>query len=125
MVAYRNDDVFDPNPDVAPSVIGAEHAGLSEMDGVEDDVAESAYVPSERVTSRDDEVTLELRDTSEGYRAVLAFTSLQALVDGCGAGQPWVQVRGHLVDDLRQRSGADVVLWDAVLPADQQRTQTE
>lgn len=118
-MAYRNDDVFDPNPDVAPSVIGAD---LSEMDGSEDEVAETMYVPSERVTSRDDDVTLELRETTEGYCAMLAFTSLQALVDGCGAGQPWVQVRGHLVDDLHQRSGADVVLWDAALPADQQRT---
>ncbi|MBB5072152.1 hypothetical protein BJ969_005240 [Saccharopolyspora gloriosae] len=68
-------------------------------------------------------MTLELRDTAQGDRALLAFTSLRGLVDGCGDGQAWVAVRGHQLDDLRARSGADVILWDAALPVDERRTR--
>ncbi|WP_266088860.1 SAV_915 family protein [Saccharopolyspora sp. NFXS83] len=106
--------------DAAPSVIGAEN--MAALDG-EDDVPETAYVPSARVTKRDAEVTLELRQTASGDRALLAFTSLKELVEGCGDGQAWVAVRGWQVEGLREESGADVILWDAALPIEERKAK--
>lgn len=117
---YGDRNVFREHGDIAPAVLSPEHVPPTDA---EDDVPETAYVPSERVTKRDAEVTLELRDTADGHRALLAFTSLDQLVAGCGDGQPWVAVRGWQLDELREKSGADVVLWDAALPIDERKAR--
>lgn len=68
-------------------------------------------------------MTLELRVLTDGNTALLAYSSLESLVDGCGKGQPWIAVHGGSVEDLRQRSEADLVLWDAAVPLEQRRTE--
>lgn len=83
---------------------------------------ETAYLPTDRA-STDDDVELELRDTTDGHRALLAFSSLDQLVAGCGDGQPWIAVHGENVADIKARSGSDVVLWDAALPLEDRRTR--
>ncbi|WP_184725527.1 SAV_915 family protein [Saccharopolyspora phatthalungensis] len=105
--------------DVAPSVIRAEH--VAPMD--EEELPATAYIPCQRVTKGATDVTVELRDTADGQRALLAFTSVQELVDGCGDGQAWVAVQGEQIVDIKGRSGADVVLWDAALPVEDRRTR--
>ncbi|MCX2729489.1 hypothetical protein OOZ19_04505 [Saccharopolyspora sp. NFXS83] len=119
-LVYGDRDFMRVHEDAAPSVIGAEN--MAALDG-EDDVPETAYVPSARVTKRDAEVTLELRQTASGDRALLAFTSLKELVEGCGDGQAWVAVRGWQVEGLREESGADVILWDAALPIEERKAK--
>jgi hypothetical protein len=119
-LAYGDRHLFRDHGDVAPSVIGAEH--VAPLDD-EEDVPETAYIPCARVTRGDSDVMVELRDTTDGHRALLTFTSLQQLVDGCGDGQPWVAVKGEQIEDIKARSGADVVLWDAALPAEERRTR--
>lgn len=119
-LVYGDRDFLRAHEDAAPSVIGAEH--VAPLDG-EEERPDTVYVPSERVTKRDAEVTLELRPTTGGDRALLAFTSLKELVEGCGDGQAWVAVRGEQVDELRERSGADVVLWDAALPVEERKAR--
>lgn len=100
---------------VAPSVIGADY--VAEANGEE---PESAFVPlAERFLSRDKDVTVELRRLEDGRLAVLAFSSLEALVVGCGDLQPWASLPADKVAEIQQHSGADLVLWDAVLPDDQ------
>ena len=96
---------------VAPPVLGVEYAGggMSERPPV-------AYVPSQRVRRGDTEATLELRNTEDGRVAMLAFTTLERLVAGCGESQPWVAVPGDRVDGLQRLSGADVTLWDVPVP---------
>lgn len=74
-----------------------------------------AYVPSQRLRPEDVEATLELRRTVDGALAVLAFSSLDLLVAGCGASQPWVAVPMDRVEDLVGLAGADEVLWDVEL----------
>ncbi|MCI2423462.1 hypothetical protein MOQ72_39230 [Saccharopolyspora sp. K220] len=103
--------------DVAPSVIGADY--VAEANGEE---PEPAFVPLEqRLLSQDKDATVELRRLEDGRLAVLAYTSLEALVHSCGDLQPWASLPADKVAEIQQRSGADLVLWDAELPADQRR----
>ncbi|MGI8309661.1 SAV_915 family protein [Saccharopolyspora hattusasensis] len=119
-LAYGDRYVLRDHDDVAPSVIGAEF--VAPLDG-DEELPATVYLPTERVNKGDKDVTLELRDTADGDRALLAFTSVKRLVDGCGDGQPWVAVQGEQVADIKSRSGADVVLWDAALPPEERRTR--
>lgn len=96
---------------VAPAVLGPEYTGR----GAGGD-SEVAYVPSKRLRPGDAEATLELRNTEDGLVAMLAFSSLEQLVAGCGEAQPWVAIPTERVDNLRQLSGADVTLWDVSVP---------
>lgn len=123
-MAYAHGDrsVFDGGLSVPPPVISAEHVGSGDID---EDVPETVYIPSERVRSREEDVTLELRRTTDGPLALVAFTSLEQLVEGCGNRQHWVAVRGHSLEDLRERSGADVIVWDAAIPIEDRRSGVE
>ncbi|MQA11813.1 MAG: hypothetical protein GEU98_25350 [Pseudonocardiaceae bacterium] len=79
------------------------------------------YVPSERVLAGDTEHTVELRRIANGQVALLAFSSLETLVEGCGENQSWVLYSAADLDELQQECGADVLLWDVTLPADQRK----
>lgn len=116
-MVYGDNHVMRAHENVAPSVIGAEYMAPLDDD---DQMPETAYLPTDRA-STDDDVELELRDTTDGNRALLAFTSLDQLVAGCGDGQPWVAVPGQHVNDIKARSGSDVVLWDTALPLEDRR----
>ncbi|MHA6797918.1 SAV_915 family protein [Bounagaea algeriensis] len=98
----------------APSVIGADYVAE-----INDEPAELVYVPCERVLRGDTEVTVELRRLEDGRTAVVAYTSLDSLVQNCGDLQPWASLPSDKVQEIQERSGADVVLWDVALPADQ------
>lgn len=117
-MVYGDDHVMRAHDNVAPSVIGAEYVTPPD----DEEMPETAYLPTDRART-DDDVELELRDTTDGHRALLAFTSLEQLVQGCGDGQPWIAVPGETVTDIKARSGSDVVLWDAALPVEDRRTR--
>ncbi|MEV6232886.1 SAV_915 family protein [Saccharopolyspora shandongensis] len=119
-MVYGDRDLRPDQDDVAPSVIGAEF--VAPLNG-DEELPATVYLSTERVNKDDKDVTLELRDTADGHRALLAFTSLKQLVAGCGDGQPWVAVQGGQVEEIKSRSGADVVLWDAALPPEERRTR--
>ena len=119
-MTYGDAHVFREHENAAPSVIGAEH--VEPLDG-DEQLPEQVFLPAERITDPNQPVTLELRVLSDGTTAMLAYTSLEALVAGCGDGQPWIAVGGQDVEDLQQRSEADTVLWDAAVPLEQRRGQ--
>lgn len=121
-MTYGDAHVFRSHENVAPSVIGAEH--MAPTDG-DEELPEQVFLPAERITDPNQPVTLELRALTDGTTAMLAYTSLESLVTGCGEGQPWIAVEGHSVEDLQQRSAADVVLWDAAVPVEQRRLEGE
>ncbi|WP_083666695.1 SAV_915 family protein [Saccharomonospora sp. CUA-673] len=100
---------------VPPAVIGPEF-----VDAGSDEV-EDVFLPSERVQYGDEEATVELRRLEDGRLVVLAYTSLESLVEGCGEGQPWLSVRSDYLQQIVVDSGATEVLWNAVLPDDQRR----
>lgn len=101
---------------VAPAVIGADFV-------VEDTEPVLVYLPSEQLGKDDTHATIEFRRIDDGRLAVLAYTSLETLVNGCGEHQPWVQLSNDKIDGIVTESGADVVLWDAELPAEQRRDE--
>ncbi|MCP2236824.1 SAV_915 family protein [Prauserella halophila] len=100
---------------LAPPVIGPEFADAA------DDRPDEVYLPSERVHYGDEEATVELRRLEDERLVLLAFTSLEALVEGCGEGQPWLSVRSDYLNRIVTDSGATEVLWNAVLPDDQRQ----
>ncbi|TKG73194.1 MULTISPECIES: SAV_915 family protein [Prauserella] len=95
-----------------PPVIGLDE-GATETDLV--------YLPSERVRQGDAEATVELRRLEDGRLVVLAYTSVEALVEGCGERQPWLSVRSEYLEQIVSGSGATEVLWNAVLPDEQRQ----
>ena len=119
-MTYGDAHVFREHENAAPSVIGAEH--MEPLDG-DEQLPEQVFLPAERITDPNQPVTLELRVLADGTTAMLAYTSLDTLVAGCGDGQPWIAVGGQDVEDLQQRSEADTVLWDAAVPLEQRRGQ--
>lgn len=74
----------------------------------------TVFVPSARVRPGDAELSLELRTLADGRTALLAYSTLDRLVDGCGPAQPWVSIRADRLGELREHF--DVVLVDAELP---------
>lgn len=119
----------DADDQAAPPVIGPDYlANDAEFerekpaaDGREPTVA---FLPSEPKHQDDAEVTLELRRTNDDQLAVLAYSSLESLVAGCGERQPWVALPMDSVDTVATESGAGLVLWDAGLPEDERRDAT-
>lgn len=83
------------------------------------------YVPSERLEPGATEVTVELRRTDDARLAVLAYSSLQSLVECCGESQPWVSLPPEKITEVVGESQADVVLWDSHLPGEQRRDTVE
>lgn len=64
----------------------------------------------------DSDVELESFETGDGA-ALLVFSSLEALVEGCGENQPWITIPLNCLAELRRRCGGEpTVVWDAVLP---------
>lgn len=77
------------------------------------------YVASQPLASMNDDAVLELRPTDHGELAVVAYESLDALVEGCGPAQPWLCVPRERLEELVRRSGADGVLWEPELSEEQ------
>lgn len=83
-------------------------------DGGEPAFPPTVFVPSARVRPGDAELSLELRTLADGRTALLAYSTLDRLVDGCGPAQPWASIRADRLSELREHF--DVVLVDAELP---------
>lgn len=115
-MAYGDEHVFRRHETEAPSVIGPDY--VAEQNGREPTLV---YLPSERMLKHDSEATVELRQLEDGRLAVLAYSSLDALVGNCGELQPWVSLPSDKVAEIQQQSGADLVIWDAALPEDQRK----
>lgn len=74
------------------------------------------YLPSQRVAEGDDEVQLELRRLVDGRLAVVAYTTRERLIQGCGESQPWVLLPTRVLEEYRERLGIEAVVLDAELP---------
>lgn len=74
------------------------------------------FLPCDRpLAPGESDVDLRTYETAEGS-ALPVFSSLDALVEGCGDHQPWLGIPVDLLGELQRRCGADEVLWDAILP---------
>ncbi|WP_199434006.1 SAV_915 family protein [Qaidamihabitans albus] len=63
-----------------------------------------------------DETSVELRRTEDGRTALLAYSALDRLVDGCGQHQPWAMVRTEHLDKLYEAHPYDVIMLDGAIP---------
>lgn len=104
----------------SPAVLGGEYTGREA-----EDVPQQVYISSQRLGPGAEEVNLELRPMQDGRLALLAYSSLDLLIAGCGEHQPWIAVPVNRVHDCQQQSGADVVLWDLELPEEMRHAPEE
>lgn len=74
------------------------------------------FVPCSPVESGAEQVQLEMRERDDGNTALLAYTSLERLVAGCGAQQPWVAVRPDEIEAIQQQAEFDLIAFDVELP---------
>lgn len=95
----------------APAVLGAEYAGYDS-----DEALQAVYIPTQLVGPQDQEARVELREDGEGQLAMLAYSSLEDLVRGCGKAQPWISVPVSRVSHVQREAGAQIVYWDVELP---------
>ena len=124
MVTEPWDDPSPWTPDVppAPTLIG-QMPSLSDESGETpskaNGAAQGAYFPAQRFQPGDASVRFELRLFLDGRSALVAYSSLDLLVAGCGEAQPWVAVRLAGADGLAELArlcGADEALWDVNVP---------
>jgi hypothetical protein len=76
------------------------------------------FVPSEPVNARTGQARLQLRRIRDGRLAVLAYTSLDLLVAGCGESQGWIAAPVEQLEKLQPLAGFDVIALDVDLPDD-------
>lgn len=97
---------------VAPPVFGAELEASRE----DDEQMPTVFLPTAAVVHPDDlEMPMPLYDTGDGT-ALVVFSSLETLIEGCGEYQPWIACPADHLAYLQQTSKADVVVWDVALP---------
>ncbi|MFC4004169.1 SAV_915 family protein [Prauserella oleivorans] len=62
------------------------------------------------------ETHVQLRRTRDGRLALLAFSAVDRLVEGCGEHQPWMLVRTEHLPKLHESQPYDVILLDGAIP---------
>lgn len=73
-------------------------------------------MPSRPFRAGDEQARLELQPTPGGLLALMAYSSRETLLAGCGPAQPWVSIPAGLLDEARQEAGADTIALDTPLP---------
>ena len=81
----------------------------------DDSPADEVYVPAKPFREGDRTVRLELQPDDHGRPAILAYFSPEQLRAGCGPYQPWVAFPVTELKWLARRSGAQTVLFNAIL----------
>jgi len=74
------------------------------------------WVPIQTPGEGATEVVLDLRETARNGLALVAFSSAETLVAGCGPGQPFVVVQAADLDRLRKVVGFACIVFDTGLP---------
>lgn len=79
---------------------------------------EVLFVPTARVRAGEERARLQLRRRQSGEMALLAYTSLDLLVAGCGPDQAWIAAPVEELVPLQEAAGFDVIVLNADLPQD-------
>jgi hypothetical protein len=79
------------------------------------------YLPCAEAVADPAAARPELRRTRDGRLALLAYTALDRLRDGCGAHQPWVLVRSDGLQRMHEHDPFDLLLLDVVVPGTHRR----
>ncbi|WP_216212500.1 SAV_915 family protein [Amycolatopsis aidingensis] len=84
----------------------------------EGDIPELVYLPTQRVRHGEPAANLELRRTEDGRTALLGYTSMELLVQGCGPDQPWIAVPAHKLERLYDAGAFDLLALNVELTED-------
>lgn len=88
----------------------------------DEDIPPVVWTPTASSWRDGENLRLMLRLLDQDERVLLVFSSLERLAEGCGLDQPYVRVRTEGLEQLRYQTGADRILWDAVLAAEIRQT---
>jgi type III secretion system (T3SS) SseB-like protein len=80
------------------------------------------YLPVADCADGRDELSIDFRRMRDGRTALVAYTALDRLVDGCGPAQPWVLLPTADLTAIEERSPYDVILLDVAIPDHMRRT---
>lgn len=95
---------------MAPAVLGEQDAPL-------------VFVAAKFSDPESKQVTVELRRTTEGELALVTYSTLERLVQGCGERQHWIGVPAEALAVLAEQAGAEIVLQDVPLPEEERRSR--
>lgn len=79
------------------------------------------YVPCAPKLPGDTELSIDLRKTRDGRMALLVYSALDRLADKAGPNQPWTVMLTRDLEDVRVRTGFDLVLLDMDVPEEFRR----
>jgi len=130
---WEDSSPWAPDDPPAPPLIGQEPSLPAASPDRGDEpktqgTAQLAYIPSQRFHLGDASTRFEVRLLADGRSALLAYSSLDLLVAGCGEAQPWVAVRLAAADGLAELArlcGADEALWDVDIPDEARHGATD
>lgn len=71
---------------------------------------------------RTHQADVELRRTPDGRLALLAYTSVDRVVECCGPHQPWIRVQSDDLPKLHRSHPYDLILLDEEIPAELRHT---
>lgn len=74
------------------------------------------FLPTAKKPKNFGSVEIELRKTTDGKMALVAFSSVQRLVECCGPHQPWALVKSEHLGKVYQAQPYDMILLDSDLP---------
>lgn len=74
------------------------------------------YVPSRPFEAGQEQALLELQPMPGDRLALMAYSSQESLIAGCGQEQPWVVLPAGLVSEARRQAGAHIICLDTPLP---------
>jgi hypothetical protein len=84
----------------------------------ESSLAGMVFVPTEPMSQGSTQARLQMRRMQDGRLAVLAYTSLDLLVAGCGPHQGWMAAPAEQLTVLQPLAGFDVIALNVELPDD-------
>jgi hypothetical protein len=80
------------------------------------------YLPTGVQSDEDTGTAIELRRTEDGRTALVAYSTLDRLIDGCGEHQPWVLVSTRYLPKIHQAHPYDLIVLDSPLPQGMRHT---
>jgi hypothetical protein len=82
------------------------------------------YLPTGAPEADRSGASIELRHTPDGQTALIAFSTLDKLIDCCGPHQPWLLVRTENLPTIHAGHPYDLIVLDSPLPAELRHTPT-
>lgn len=74
------------------------------------------FLPTAKKPKNFGSAEIELRKTADGKMALVAFSSVQRLVECCGPHQPWALIKSEHLGNVYRAQPYDMILLDSDLP---------